>query len=87
MKSGGWLWFGGIQMAGICLCLISTPSLFRDVGLFLLLPGSLLPWLQTESLNEPPVASRGIAYQVLLLVGIIIVNALSWRSTARILKE
>lgn len=87
MKRRGWLWFGGVQVAGICVSLIGTSSVFEYVGGFLLLPGSLLPWLQTEFLHEPPVASRGVAYQMLVLIAAIIVNAFTWRSTAQALNE
>jgi hypothetical protein len=77
MTRKGWLWFGSIQAVGICCTFISSASFMHYLGGFLLLPGSLLPLgLEMTSTRAP----MGI-----VLVGAIIVNALSWRSTAKIL--
>jgi hypothetical protein len=85
MKRTGWLWFGGVQAVGICCSLIATPPLFQYFGAFLLLPGSLLPWLEGEVLKHP--VSAGLVPQLTLLIVALGANALSWRSAARILND
>jgi len=84
VKRKGWLWFGSVQMAGICL-LTPAPAFFRFVGGFLLLLGSLLPLLLSATMREP--ALHSTSFQVLVLIGGIIVNALSWRSVAKVVRE
>jgi hypothetical protein len=83
MTRKGWLWFAGVQVVGIGCALIVTPSFFK--GGFLLLPGSLLPWMETEIMKNPGLSSG--AGEVLVLIAAIVVNALSWRSAAKILRE
>jgi hypothetical protein len=84
MRRKGWLWFGSVQMAGVCL-LTPAPSFVHYVGGFLLLPGSLLPLLLSATMKEPALYST--SFQLLVLIGGIIVNALSWRSVAKVVRE
>ena len=86
MKRRGWQWFGGVQVVGICCSLIPGLSFFRYFGGLLLLPGSLLPWLESELMKDP-VSSHGTGSQVVILIAALVVNALTWRSVAQVLRE
>jgi len=84
MKRKCWLWFGSVQAVGIC-CLLIPASFFQYVGGFLLLPGSLLPFLLNAMMREPVL--HATSFRVVVVIAGIIANALSWRSTAQIVRE
>src|SRR5262249_10819921 len=84
MKRKGWLWFGSVQAAGIC-CLLIPASFLQYVGGFLLLPGSLVPFLLSATMREPVL--HATSFKAAAGIAGIMVTALSWRSTAQIVRD